>query len=263
MNVLDNKWVLRKKYKADGTLERLKACLVAKGFQQTPGVDYFDTFSPVVKSSTLRIMFTLVVTYNWDIQQVDINNAFFNGELNETVYMQQPKGFVNPQYPTHVCKLQKTVYGLKQTPRAWYEKLKSAMVSWGLINFVSYNSLFFSNKNEKLLVILIYVDDMLITGEDTAAVNHLISSQLPVCLKSYGISTINLGLVLKPTKLLTLEGFSDADWACNLDDRKSNTSYYVMFGSTLITCGGQKSKRLLLVLAQNLNTDPCLLLPLK
>ena len=93
MNVVANKWVYRIKRKADGTLDRLKARLVAKGFQQTAGVDFFETFSPVVKAPTVRVVLTLAMTYGWQIQQIDINNAFLNGGLKETVYMKQPDGF--------------------------------------------------------------------------------------------------------------------------------------------------------------------------
>lgn len=114
LNVVDSKWVFRVKQHSDGTVQRYKARLVAKGFQQTPGLDYFETFSPVVKASTIRVILTLAITYGWDIQQVDINNAFLNGELHEEVYMTQPPGFKDPNRPNHVCKLQKALHGLKQ-----------------------------------------------------------------------------------------------------------------------------------------------------
>ena len=98
--------------------------MVAKGFQQTPEIDFIETFSPVVKASTIRIIFTLAVTRGWDIQQVDINNAFLNGDLQEEVFMNQLEGFIDPTKPTYVCKLRKALYGLKQKPRAWFDKLK-------------------------------------------------------------------------------------------------------------------------------------------
>ena len=113
MKVVDNKSVFRIKYHTDGSIQRYKACLVAKRFQQIPGVDFFETFSPVIKPCTIRVIFTLTVTHNCDIQQVDINNAFLNGELHEVVYMSQPAGFVHPSKPDHVCKLEKALYHLK------------------------------------------------------------------------------------------------------------------------------------------------------
>lgn len=121
------------KYNSDGTILKHKARLVAKGFHQTPGIDFEETFSPVVKAPTIRVLFTLAVTFGWDIQQVDVNNAFLNGDLHEAVFMVQPEGFVDDQFPTHVCKLRKSLYGLKQAPRAWYTKLRTALHSWVLL----------------------------------------------------------------------------------------------------------------------------------
>lgn len=118
-------------------MQHYKARLMATGFQQSPGFDYFETFSPVSKPATIRVILALVVSYGWDIQQVDINNAFLNGDLNETMCMAQPVGFIDSSRPTHVCKLQKALYGLKQAPRAWFDKLKGAMIQWGFINSVS------------------------------------------------------------------------------------------------------------------------------
>ena len=94
MNLIDCKWVFRVKYNPDGSILKHKARLVAKGFLQNPGINYVETFSPVVKAPTIRVLFSLAVTFGWDIQQVDVNNAFLNGDLNEAVFMTQPKGFV-------------------------------------------------------------------------------------------------------------------------------------------------------------------------
>ena len=127
MNLIGNKWVFQVKYNADGSILKYKARLVAKGFLQTPGVDYAETFSPVVKAPTIRVLFSLAGTFGWKIQQVDVNNTFLNGDLTETVFMTQPKGFISSQFPSHVCRLKKLLYGLKQAPRAWYLKLKTAL----------------------------------------------------------------------------------------------------------------------------------------
>lgn len=105
-------------------IQKYKAKLVAKGFQQTPSLDYSEMFSLVVKSSIIRVIFTLVVQFHWDIQQIDINNAFLNDDLQEVVFMKQLKGFTDSNHPHHVCKLQKALYGLNQAPHAWFDKLK-------------------------------------------------------------------------------------------------------------------------------------------
>ena len=111
--VIDCKWVFKVKLKPDGSLERYKARFVAKGFQQTLGLDYFETFNPVVKLTTIRIILSLAISLQWPIKQLDVHNAFLNGDHSETVFMHQPPGFVNPTTPNYVCKLNKALYGLK------------------------------------------------------------------------------------------------------------------------------------------------------
>ena len=100
------------KYKVDGTVDRFKACLMAKGFQQMAGVDFLETFSSIIEPSTVRVI-SLAVTHRWNIQQVDISNAFLNGSLQEKIFMLQPEEFEDQTRPQHVCKLKKAFYGLK------------------------------------------------------------------------------------------------------------------------------------------------------
>jgi histone deacetylase 1/2 len=124
------KWVFRVKENPDGSIQKYKARLVAKGFHQQAGSDFTETFSPVVKPVTVRTVLTMAVTNRWHIQQIDVNNAFLNGILEEEVYMQQPPGFEGSD-KTMVCKLHKALYGLKQALRAWFDRLKAALVVFG------------------------------------------------------------------------------------------------------------------------------------
>jgi len=112
-NVVGCRWFYRIKRHSDGSINKFKARLVAKGFHQRLGVDYHKTFSPVVKPTTVRLVLSLAVSRGWSLKQLDINNAFLQGHLSETVYMVQPPGFVNRDKPSFVCKLHKAIYGLK------------------------------------------------------------------------------------------------------------------------------------------------------
>lgn len=174
MNVIGCKWVFRIKRKVDGTIERYKARLVAKGFHQRHGLDYDETFSPVVKPITLRLILSIAVSHDWVIKQLDVNNAFLQGYLNETVYMVQPPGFVDSSRPTHVCKLNRSLYGLKQAPRAWFARLSSFLLSIGFHQSRNDASLFVHSAPLGKVYILINVDDFIITGSNPAMVTSLI-----------------------------------------------------------------------------------------
>jgi hypothetical protein len=117
-NVVGCKWVYKIKRKQDGSLNRYKVRLVAKGFKQRYGIDYDDAFNPVVKIATIHIVLSIAVSRGWNLRQLDVQNAFLHGYLEEEVYMQQPSGYEDPAQPNYVCKLDKVLYGLKQAPRA-------------------------------------------------------------------------------------------------------------------------------------------------
>jgi hypothetical protein len=131
-NVIHNKWVYRIKQKSDGTIDRFKTRLVAKGFEQQSGIDYTETFSPVIKPSTICILLALAVHFSWPIRQLDVSNAFLHGSLMEKVFMEQPQGFKDATHPHYVCKLHKAIYGLKQAPRAWFNRFSSFLLDIGI-----------------------------------------------------------------------------------------------------------------------------------
>lgn len=167
------KWVFSIKYKADGSIERYKARLVAKGFTQTYGVDYQETFSPVAKLSTVRVLLSLAVNLDWPLHQLDVKNAFLHGHLKEEIYMDIPLGYM-PNYETKVvCKLQRSLYGLKQSPRAWFGRLNLAMKKYGFQQSNADHTLFLKHRQGKVTTLIVYVDDMIITGDDSEEIAKL------------------------------------------------------------------------------------------
>jgi hypothetical protein len=173
-NVIDCRWVYRIKRKADGSIDRYKARLVAKGFKQRYGIDYEDTFSPVVKIATVRLVLALAVSRGWSLRQLDVKNAFLHGILEEEVYMRQPPGYEDKRKPSYVCKLDKALYGLKQAPRAWFSRLTAQLVRLGFVASKSDASLFIYQKLGVTIYMLIYVDDIIVVSSSSDATDALL-----------------------------------------------------------------------------------------
>ena len=160
------KWVYKIKRRPDGSIERYKARLVARGFSQQYELDYDETFSPVAKLTTVRVLLAFAANKVWNLWQMNVKNAFLHGEMDREIYMIQPMGFQNQDHPEHVCKLRKALYGLKQAPRAWYGKIAEFLTQSGYSVTPADTSLFVKANEGKLAIVLVYVDDLVITGDD-------------------------------------------------------------------------------------------------
>jgi hypothetical protein len=157
-NIVKCKWVYKVKYDASGNFDRYKARLVARGFTQCRGIDYQETFSPVVRHSTMRILFSIANQYNLSIDHLDVATAFLNGDLNETIYMEQPIGFCD-KYPNKVCLLKKSIYGLKQASRMWNCKIHSLLCEHNFIQSKCEPCVYIKCTGNDIVIIALYVDD--------------------------------------------------------------------------------------------------------
>jgi len=199
-NLVGCKWVFHIKRNLDGSTDRYKARLVSKGFHQRPGCDYIETFSSVVKSVSIRIVLALAVRQAWSLRQLDVNNAFLQVTLKEEVFMLHPPGFVDKNFVDHICRLKKALYGLKQAPRAWYMELRVFLLSLGFVNSNVDASLLIHRKLGLTLYLLVYVDDIIVTGSSPAEVCTLIDTLAALfSLKDLGCLNYFLGVEVIPS----------------------------------------------------------------
>jgi Reverse transcriptase (RNA-dependent DNA polymerase) len=176
VNVIECKWVYKVKHKVDGSIERLKTRLVAQGFKQHYGVDYTEMFFPVVKPTTIRTIITVALNNKWSLHQLDVKNTFLHGSLTKEVFMRQPPGYCDKRYPYYLCRLKKAIYGLKQAPRAWFRRFTSFLLELDFNKSTTDPSMFVRKIDKDTLILLLYVDDIIITESSTSTVSILINT---------------------------------------------------------------------------------------
>ena len=162
------------KTRSDGTIDRYKVRLIARGFTQEYGIDYEETFALVARLSFVRTLITISVARKWPLFQMDVKNVFLNGEISEEVYMKLPPGYSHPPgFPHRVCRLRRTLYGLKQAPRAWFEKFNSIICQHVFSGSSFDTTLFLRRSDHGITILLLYVDDMIIIGNDKQGIQDL------------------------------------------------------------------------------------------
>lgn len=198
MNVIGTKWIYKNKSDEHGTITRNKASLVAQGYTQVEGLDFDETFPPVARFESIRLLLGVSCILKFKLFQMDVKSAFLNGYLNEEVYVEKPQGFVDPSFTKHVYKFKKALYGLKQAPRAWYERLAQFLVNQGYMKGGTDKTLFVKDNNGRLMIAQIYVDDIAFGGMSNKLVHYFIQQmQSEFEMRLVGELTYFLGLRVK------------------------------------------------------------------
>jgi hypothetical protein len=169
------KWVYITKYGLDGKVDKHKAILVAKVFSQVEGIDSTETFALVSKMNSIRLVLSLATSYKWEVHQMDVKSVFLHGDLHEEICMEQPSGFIHND-SSLVCRLKKSLYGLKKAPRAWYAKMDSFLLATGFSGCHSDNIVYTKRVDGQLIILVLYVDDLILTSSGPKLINHLKSS---------------------------------------------------------------------------------------
>ncbi|KAJ9566124.1 hypothetical protein OSB04_002090 [Centaurea solstitialis] len=265
------KWVFKKKTDMDGNVHTFKARLVAKGFTQTHGIDNDETFSPVAMLKSIRILMAISAYFNYEIWQMDVKTAFLNGKLTEDVYMQQSEGFVDPKNPNKVCKLLKSIYGLKQASKSWNLHFDERIKEFGFAKSEFEPCVYTKFSGSVVTFLVLYVDDILLIGNDVPTLhNHgivLSKAQCPVSSEdqdkiyqqnpgeAHWVAVKNILKYMRRTKEMFLvfggsedeisvTGYSDASFQTDRDDFKSQSGYVFTLNGGAISWKSSKQDTL-------------------
>ena len=211
VNPIGCKWVYKKKIGADGQVETYKARLVAKGFRQKQGIDYDETFSPVAMLKSIRILLAIAAYHDYEIWQMDVKTAFLNGFLEEEVYMSQPEGFISKNKPNQVCKLKKSIYGLKQASRSWNIRFDETIKRFGFIKNVDEPCVYKKTSGSAIVFLVLYVDDILLIGNDIPMLQSVkvwLSNQFS--MKDLGEASYILGIKIYRDRSKRMLGLSQS-----------------------------------------------------
>jgi len=198
---LEYKWIFKKKMKPNGTIDKYKARLVIKGFRQRKGLDYFDTYSPVTRITSIRLVLAIAAIRNLEVHQMDVKTAFLNGDLDEEIYMEQPEGFVAPGQEKKVCKLVKSLYGLKQAPKQWHKKFDDVMIDSGFKINECDKCVYMKDTPNGYVILCLYVDDMLIAGSNEKMIRStkdMLKARFD--MKDMGLADVILGVQITRTQ---------------------------------------------------------------
>ena len=210
---VENKWIFKKKTDADGNVTIYKARLVAKGFRQIQGVDYDETFSPVAMLKSVRIMLAVAAFFDYEIWQMDVKTAFLNGDIEEELYMMQPKGFVDPKDADKVCKLQRSIYGLKQASRSWNLRFDKVIKGFGFVQTYGEACIYKKVSGSSIAFLVLYVDDILLIGNDIEllkSVKGYLNSSFS--MKDLGEAAYILGIKIYRDRSRRLIGLSQSTY---------------------------------------------------
>jgi hypothetical protein len=276
-NVVGTKWVFRNKQNEHGVVTRNKARLVAKDYAQVTGLDFEETFAPVARLESIRILLAYTAHHSFKLFQMDMKSAFLNGPIKEEVYVEQPPGFVDDRYPDHVYKLSKALYGLKQAPRAWYECLRDFRIVNAFKVAKADSTLFTKTCDGDLFVCQIYVDDIIFGSTNQKSCTEFSRVMMSMMgelnyFLGFQVKQLKEGTFISQTKytqdLLKRFGMKDAKPAKtpmgtdgHLDLNKGGKSvdqkaYQSMIGSLLYLCASRSDIMLSVCMCARFQSDP-------